>query len=115
MFGRKRLPSSSTGGTAGNGPRRRGRSSPRASAIVSADNFADPDTGPCVVRDAVETSGRLDVLVNNAGVFKPKPFLNLDGSQHDWFLDTILKGKRFAAQAAARAMKETGGAIVQTG
>jgi short chain dehydrogenase len=51
----------------------------------------------------------------NAGVFNPKPFLELTEKDYDWYLDTILKGKFFAAQAAAKAMKEHGGAIVQTG
>jgi NAD(P)-dependent dehydrogenase (short-subunit alcohol dehydrogenase family) len=53
--------------------------------------------------------------VNNAGVFNPKPFLDLTEAEYDWFLDTILKGKFFTAQAAAGAMKDKGGAIVQTG
>lgn len=64
---------------------------------------------------AVARFGRLDALFNNAGVFRPKPFVDLDEAEFDWFLDTILKGKFFAAQAAAKAMGETGGVIVQTG
>ncbi len=49
-------------------------------------------------------------------MFRPKPFLDVDAADYDWFLDTILKGKFFMAQAAARAMRERGGgAIVQTG
>lgn len=47
--------------------------------------------------------------------FNPKPFLELTEADYDWYLDTILKGKFFTAQAAAKAMKDTGGAIVQTG
>jgi NAD(P)-dependent dehydrogenase (short-subunit alcohol dehydrogenase family) len=41
--------------------------------------------------------------------------LDLTEAEYDWYLDTILKGKFFTAQAAAKAMKERGGAIVQTG
>jgi NAD(P)-dependent dehydrogenase (short-subunit alcohol dehydrogenase family) len=57
-------------------------------------------------RGAISTLcfGRLDVLVSNAGVFTPKPFLEATESEYDWFLDTILKGSFFAAQAAAKAM-----------
>jgi len=55
------------------------------------------------------------VLLNNAGVFNPKPFLDLTEADYDSYLDTILKGKFFTAQAAAKAMKGSGGAIVQTG
>lgn len=82
---------------------------------ISAGDVADPATGTRLVETAVTRFGRLDVLLNNAGVFNPKPFLDLTEGDYDWYLDTILKGKFFTAQAAARAMKDHGGAIVQTG
>jgi NAD(P)-dependent dehydrogenase (short-subunit alcohol dehydrogenase family) len=82
---------------------------------ISAGDIADPATGAALVDTAVSRFGGLDVLVNNAGVFNPKPFLELTEKDYDWYLDTILKGKFFAAQAAATAMKNKGGAIVQTG
>ncbi len=82
---------------------------------ISAGDIALPPTGQAAVDLAVERFGRLDILVNNAGVFNPKPFLDLTESDYDWYLDVILKGKFFTAQAAAKAMKEHGGAIVQTG
>ncbi|ACL62877.1 SDR family NAD(P)-dependent oxidoreductase [Methylobacterium nodulans] len=83
--------------------------------VVSAGDIADPATGAALVEAAVSRFGQLDVLVNNAGVFNPKPFLELTEADYDWYLDTILKGKFFTAQAAAKAMKDRGGAIVQTG
>ena len=83
--------------------------------IISAGDISDPAVGAAVVDAAVAKFGKLDVLVNNAGVFNPKPFLELTEQDYDWYLDTILKGKFFTAQAAAKAMKENGGAIVQTG
>ena len=57
------------------------------------------------------------MLFNNAGIFAPKPFLDVDEAEYDRFVDIILKGSFFAAQAAAKAMKAAGrgGAIVQTG
>jgi NAD(P)-dependent dehydrogenase (short-subunit alcohol dehydrogenase family) len=57
------------------------------------------------------------VLFNNAGTFAPKPFLEVTETEFDGFLDNILKGTFFTAQAAAKAMKTAGrgGAIVQTG
>src|SRR3954451_2471344 len=89
---------------------------PRGGSVaLSAGDIADPATGAALVDLAVARFGKLDVLVNNAGVFRPKPFLELTEADYDWNLDTILKGKFFTAQAAAKAMKERGGAIVQTG
>ncbi|ONG59140.1 sugar dehydrogenase [Pseudoroseomonas deserti] len=83
--------------------------------VVVAGDIANPATGAALVDAAVSRFGQLDVLVNNAGVFNPKPFLELTEADYDWYLDTILKGKFFTAQAAAKAMREKGGAIVQTG
>lgn len=83
--------------------------------VLSAGDIAHPATGAALVDVAVSRFGKLDILVNNAGVFKPKPFLELTEADYDWYLDTILKGKFFTAQAAAKAMKDRGGAIVQTG
>ena len=81
-----------------------------------AGDIADPATGQALADLAVERFGGVDVLFNNAGVFKPKAFLEATADEYDWFLDTILKGKFFAAQAAAKAMRARGGgAIVQTG
>jgi len=57
------------------------------------------------------------VLFNNAGIFAPKPFLEVTEVEFDRFLDNILKSAFFTAQATAKAMKAAGrgGAIVQTG
>ena len=83
--------------------------------VVVAGDVANPATGVALVDAAVSRFGRLNVLANNAGVFTPKPFLKLTEADYDWNVDNILKGSFFVGQAAAKAMKETGGAIVQTG
>jgi NAD(P)-dependent dehydrogenase (short-subunit alcohol dehydrogenase family) len=83
---------------------------------VLAGDIAKPATGVALVEQAERQFGGLDILVNNAGVFRPKPFIEVSEEEYDWFLDTILKGKFFLAQAAAKAMKKRGGgAIVHTG
>jgi NAD(P)-dependent dehydrogenase (short-subunit alcohol dehydrogenase family) len=88
-----------------------------ARAIAHIGDVALPATGDAVVKAAFDRFGRLDVLFNNAGIFTPKPFLEVDEAEYDRFADGILKGSFFAAQAAAKAMKAAGrgGAIVQTG
>jgi len=83
---------------------------------VLAGDIAKPATGAALVERGEQQFGGLDILVNNAGVFRPKPFIEVTEEEYDWFLDTILKGKFFVAQAAAKAMKKRGGgAIVHTG
>jgi NAD(P)-dependent dehydrogenase (short-subunit alcohol dehydrogenase family) len=63
---------------------------------------------------ALTAFGRIDVLVNNAGLFERRPALEMDEADWDRILDVNLKGAFFCAQAAARAMRERGhgGAIV---
>lgn len=81
-----------------------------------AGDIALPTTAQTIVDLAVREFGGVDILLNNAGVFRPKAFLEVDAEEYDWFLDTILKGKFFMAQAAAKAMQgRGGGVIVQTG
>ncbi len=83
---------------------------------VFAGDIAEPETGKAAVALAVERFGGLDILINNAGIFRPTPFLDHTEEDYDRTVATILKGKFFAAQAAARAMQmRGGGAIVQTG
>src|SRR6201981_844418 len=68
--------------------------------VVHAGDIALPVTGEAVVKTAIDRLGRLDVLFNNAGIFTPKPFLEVTEAEYDRFLDNILKGTFFTAQAA---------------
>jgi NAD(P)-dependent dehydrogenase (short-subunit alcohol dehydrogenase family) len=70
-----------------------------------------------LVDTALERFGRLDVLVNSTGVFRPVPFLEQTEEHMEEALDSILRPTFYASQAAARAMVERGegGAIVNVG
>ena len=81
-----------------------------------AADIASPATSQQLIDFTTAEFGGVDILINNAGIFTPKPFLEVSESEYDGFLDIILKGKFFMAQAAAKAMQlRGGGAIVQTG
>ena len=64
----------------------------------------------------IATFGRLDLLVNNAGVQTWKPLLEVTEEEWDLVIDTNLKGCFLCTQQAARYMKDHGGgAIVNLG
>jgi NAD(P)-dependent dehydrogenase (short-subunit alcohol dehydrogenase family) len=87
-----------------------------ARVVTLAADVGDMSTAARAVQLATDRFGGLDLLFNNAGIFKPTPFLDHSEADFDRYLATILKGKFFMAQAAARAMQRRGGgAIVQTG
>jgi NAD(P)-dependent dehydrogenase (short-subunit alcohol dehydrogenase family) len=58
-------------------------------AVVHVGDIALPATGEAVVKTAIDRFGRLDVLFNNAGMFTPKPFLQVDEVEYDRFVDVI--------------------------
>ena len=58
-------------------------------------NVHDKKTGVKLVATALERFGSVDVLVNNAGIFATKPFLEVDEAYLDRFLNTNLKGTYF--------------------
>jgi glucose 1-dehydrogenase len=75
-------------------------------------DVSDPDTDERLVRETVEALGRLDVLVNNAGVTSAKPALELGGDDFDTIFGVDVKGAFFLAVAAAREMRERGGGSI---
>jgi len=78
-------------------------------AEVRRMDLSDAAAGAAVIDDLADALGRLDVLVNNAGTGRPKPFL--ETSLADWrhVLEVDLTGAFVCAQAAARRMAEAGG------
>lgn len=67
-----------------------------------------------LVAQVLDEAGRIDVLVNNAGIFKAADFLEISEADFDAVLRINLKGAFLVAQAVARAMVQGGvrGAIV---
>jgi glucose 1-dehydrogenase len=57
-----------------------------------------------LIQQAVEHFGKIDALVNNAGMEIHSPFLDVTEAQYDRVMDVDLKGPFFCAQAAAREM-----------
>ncbi len=84
-------------------------------ALVPGD-IGLKETGEKLVKTAVERFGSANVLVNNAGIFATKPFLESTEEDLDRYFTSNLKGTYFASQAAVRQMKKQGGgAIINIG
>ncbi|MCZ6513380.1 MAG: SDR family NAD(P)-dependent oxidoreductase [Nitrospinae bacterium] len=80
-------------------------------ALVPGD-IGNKETGEKIVRTAVERFGSADVLVNNAGIFGLKPFLENSEDDIDNYIRINLKGTYFVTQAAVRQMKQQGGGSI---
>jgi NAD(P)-dependent dehydrogenase (short-subunit alcohol dehydrogenase family) len=78
-----------------------------------AGDIADPRVAQAVIDHAVSRFGGVDALVNNAGIFLAKPFVDFTPEEVEQQIATNVKGTIFASQAAARHMVARGaGAIV---
>jgi len=81
-------------------------------ALVDGDIGA-PQTAAAIVDTAVTRFGRIDVLVNNAGIFIPKPFTEYTVEDFNALVSTILGGFLFVSQLSAKQMlKQKSGCII---
>ncbi len=89
--------------------------SPTTVLTVVADVTSAADRAR-LVNAALSRFGRIDVLVNNAGLFEPRPFLEVDEDHLDRFLKVNLKGTFFLTQAVLpHLIAVGGGAIINVG
>lgn len=85
-------------------------------AILVAGDISKKEVGERLVKTAVDKYGSVDVLINNAGLFEPKPFLDVEDGDLEKFLDVNLKGTYFTSQASIKQMlSQNGGAIINVG
>jgi NAD(P)-dependent dehydrogenase (short-subunit alcohol dehydrogenase family) len=76
-------------------------------ALVNGD-IAHPDTARTVVETAVRRFGSVDLLVNNAGIFIPKPFTDYTTEDFDRLVSTNLAGFFYVTQHAVLQMRTQG-------
>ncbi|MGH2459450.1 MAG: SDR family NAD(P)-dependent oxidoreductase [Chloroflexota bacterium] len=77
-------------------------------AIAAPGDVSNAQQVTGMVETTVERLGRLDIMVNNAGIEKKTPFLDVAEHDFDRVIAVNLKGTFLCAQAAARAMVRQG-------
>lgn len=69
-----------------------------------AGDVGQPESASKVFQEAIAKYGRVDVLVNNAGVFSAKPFVQFTPAEVEEQISTNLKGVLYPSQEAAKHM-----------
>jgi NAD(P)-dependent dehydrogenase (short-subunit alcohol dehydrogenase family) len=72
--------------------------------LTVAGDVSDPEVAERIIRTAVERLGRVDTLVNNAGVFVAKPFTEYSAADYHRVLSVNLNGFFFVTQQAIQQM-----------
>ena len=87
-----------------------------SNAIYLAGDISKQETGQSLIALALKQFNSIDVLINNAGVFAPKPFLDVEEKDLDLYWNVNLKGTYFTSQAAIPQMiKQQDGSIINIG
>ncbi|SDJ15179.1 SDR family NAD(P)-dependent oxidoreductase [Chryseobacterium jejuense] len=83
---------------------------------MAAGDVSDKQTGEQLLKVALEKFGSVDVLINNAGIFDSRPFLEVDEDYLDKFLKTNFKGTYFTTQAIIPQMlRQQDGVVINIG
>ena len=84
-------------------------------AVADHNSVATPEGGAAIVKSAVDTFGRVDIVINNAGILRDKSFHNMSPDLMNPVFDVHLKGAFHVTQPAWVLMREQGyGRIIST-
>jgi NAD(P)-dependent dehydrogenase (short-subunit alcohol dehydrogenase family) len=88
---------------------------PGGQAVANYDNVATPEGGENIVRSALDAFGRVDILINNAGILRDKSFVKMEPENWRAVMDVHLNGAYHVTRPAFAAMRENGfGRIIMT-
>ena len=84
-------------------------------AVADTNSVATPEGGEAIVQSAIDAFGRVDIVINNAGILRDKAFHNLTPELLEPVLDVHLKGAFNVTRPAWVRMREQGyGRIIST-
>jgi NAD(P)-dependent dehydrogenase (short-subunit alcohol dehydrogenase family) len=84
-------------------------------AVADAHSVGTPDDGEAIVQTALDAFGRVDIVVNNAGILRDKAFHNLEPDMLEAVLTVHLKGAFYVTRHAWKLMREQNyGRVVNT-
>ena len=84
-------------------------------AVANYDSVATPEGGANIVKTAVDSFGRVDIIINNAGILRDTSFKNMTPDQLNPVLDVHLRGAFYVTQPAWQLMRDQGyGRIINT-
>jgi NAD(P)-dependent dehydrogenase (short-subunit alcohol dehydrogenase family) len=75
-------------------------------AVANYDSVSTPQGGEAIIKAALDNFGRVDIVINNAGILRDKTFAKLPPEDLEIVLDVHLKGAFYVTQPAFRVMKE---------
>ena len=76
------------------------------SAVANTDSVADWDAANSIIQSAIDKFGRLDGVVNNAGILRDRFFFNMSVEEWKAVIDVHLNGSFYVARAAAPHFKK---------
>jgi NAD(P)-dependent dehydrogenase (short-subunit alcohol dehydrogenase family) len=84
-------------------------------AVADGNSVSSPEGGEAIVRTAIDAFGRVDIVINNAGILRDKTFHNMTPDLLNPVLDVHLKGAFHVTRPAWIHMREQGyGRVVNT-
>jgi NAD(P)-dependent dehydrogenase (short-subunit alcohol dehydrogenase family) len=84
-------------------------------AVADAHSVSTPEGGQGIIQTALDAFGRVDIVINNAGILRDKTFHNMTPDMVDAVLDVHLKGAFNVTRAAWPAMREQSyGRVINT-
>lgn len=76
-------------------------------AVANYDSVADKSGAENIIKTAVDNFGRIDVLVNNAGIIRDRMIWNMTDEEWDEVIKTHLYGHFYCIRAAVNVMRES--------